>query len=407
MILTPNGLQILDALAVLPLIRDKCYISTYRCFKDRNDVTTKKTPTASEEKYGYSNHRLWRSLLLDTMLKMLDSRDNIRILYDSRLTSIHPPSPSQPGVSFDISNSHPPTTRTYQTDLLIGADGINSTVRTILHPTISPIYTGTTALLTHIPRSSIPWPYPHYEPNATIQDHPGALFFLPEDPACETIMVGKQTRSIPSDSISTKSSLQALQADKSALCTLFTDRYDEYGATARNILDSVAAGRESIYIWPFMRLPALSTWFRPADGRVVLLGDAAHAIPPSSGQGVNQVLEDIHMLTLLFLQSRAQQEGKGDSQRGSLRFAGGKLLRLLSFWQTARQKRIDRIAGWASGVRDVARLGEEEREAGEVLRKEKKKEEEEEEEEEKDDDMAWLYIHGIEGEVREYGMGNE
>lgn len=41
--------------------------------------------------------------------------------------------------------------------------------------------------------------------------------------------------------------------------------------------------------WALMRRPPLSSWHR---GRVVLLGDAAHALVPHHGQGANQAIED-------------------------------------------------------------------------------------------------------------------
>ncbi|WP_435198189.1 FAD-dependent monooxygenase [Janibacter sp. GS2] len=41
--------------------------------------------------------------------------------------------------------------------------------------------------------------------------------------------------------------------------------------------------------WALMRRPPLPTWHR---GRVVLLGDAAHALVPHHGQGANQAIED-------------------------------------------------------------------------------------------------------------------
>lgn len=41
--------------------------------------------------------------------------------------------------------------------------------------------------------------------------------------------------------------------------------------------------------WALMRRPPIRTWHR---GRVVLLGDAAHALVPHHGQGANQAIED-------------------------------------------------------------------------------------------------------------------
>ncbi|MEJ5945591.1 NAD(P)/FAD-dependent oxidoreductase [Pseudokineococcus basanitobsidens] len=45
--------------------------------------------------------------------------------------------------------------------------------------------------------------------------------------------------------------------------------------------------------WPHRTAPVPPTW---GTGAVTLLGDAAHVMPPSLGQGVNQGLEDAHAL---------------------------------------------------------------------------------------------------------------
>src|SRR5690606_6343664 len=44
---------------------------------------------------------------------------------------------------------------------------------------------------------------------------------------------------------------------------------------------------------PIHDMPSLPAWQR---GRVVLLGDAAHAVSPSAGQGASQALEDAIVL---------------------------------------------------------------------------------------------------------------
>lgn len=48
-------------------------------------------------------------------------------------------------------------------------------------------------------------------------------------------------------------------------------------------------------MYPTWTVPPLPTWER--DG-VVLVGDAAHALPPSSGQGSSQALEDVEAFAL-------------------------------------------------------------------------------------------------------------
>lgn len=57
------------------------------------------------------------------------------------------------------------------------------------------------------------------------------------------------------------------------------------------------ASHEILPAWPMYDFPRVPTWRR---GRAVLVGDAAHAASPSSGQGASMALEDGLALGLLF-----------------------------------------------------------------------------------------------------------
>jgi 2-polyprenyl-6-methoxyphenol hydroxylase-like FAD-dependent oxidoreductase len=65
---------------------------------------------------------------------------------------------------------------------------------------------------------------------------------------------------------------------------------------------------EIIGLWPTFTTPLLPTWEK--DG-CVLVGDAAHALQPSSGQGASMALEDAETLALLLAHhvSRHGREG--------------------------------------------------------------------------------------------------
>lgn len=81
-----------------------------------------------------------------------------------------------------------------------------------------------------------------------------------------------------------------------------------------------------INLWPFHVVPKLDRWSSHLC-RVVILGDAAHAIPPTAGQGVNQAFEDVYTYSLIVARK---------SQDISLE----KALRL---WQQGRQARVDKV----------------------------------------------------------------
>lgn len=360
-ILTPNGLRVLDHLGVLSRIRDNCYVSTHRVFKNDNDETTKKIRIGGPEAYGYDNHRIWRSLLLDEMRLMLKER-SISILFNSKFQGVVTDNTDK--VSFLINDN------THHASLLIGSDGIYSSVRNHFAPHIRPEHTGMVGILSHIKYSSVAWPYEKYERNATIQSKPGAIFWIAEDPTPDpVIMIGKQIQ-YPEQS---RADLERLQSDPEQLKAFYTKDYEEYGPTARSIIDSVCSTPETLYIWPFMKMPKLEKWFSET-GRVVLVGDGAHALPPSSGQGVNQALEDVYSLTVLLNSVVTRQRSTTCSRIETLE--------ALQFWQQMRQERIDAVVDWTINGSNVSRLPEADR---------KRLVEEGKVKENQGDDMSWLY----------------
>lgn len=364
-ILTPNGLRVLDRLGVLERIRDRCYVTTHRIFKNDKDETTKKVELGGPDVNGYWNHRIWRSLLLDEMKLMLEER-SIKITYNAKFNDIL--SDTAEDVSFKIND------KSCNASLLIGLDGIYSSVRKHLAPEIHPEYTGLVGILSHIRWDTVAWPYPDYERNATIQGKPGAIFWIAEDPKGEVVMIGNQVQ-WPEQS---RQALEELQADKNKLAEFYRKGYEEHGTTARSIIDSVIAHKETLYIWPFQKMPKLPRWYSDS-GRLILCGDAAHALPPSSGQGVNQALEDVYSLTLL-LASVESEDGAADVS----------LLGALKYWQQMRQDRIDAIFAWTSNTNNVSRLPEADR--AKLFAEGKLKEGQ-------GDDTRWLFQFDVDKEI--------
>lgn len=361
-VLTPNGLKVLDKLGVFSRITARCWKSEYRTYKNDKDETTKKILIANEELYGYKNHRIWRRLLLAEMKLMLAELD-IEIEYHARFEGVV--EEHEDRVIFKING------RESSTSMLIGADGIYSSVRKYIAPDIKPEYTGVLGVLAHIHRNTVKWPYPDFEPACTIQGKPGAFFTMPEDPEAREIMVGMQVKH-PDQS---RAGWEAMSADKDKMVDYFRTGYEDWHDTAKQIIDQVGASKESLYLWPFLRMPKIEQWYS-RTGRVLLLGDAAHAIPPSSGQGVNQALEDVYGLTLVLRRS-------------------DDLLSALKGWQVMRQKRIDAVFDWATNGTNVQRLPEAERQK--LMAENKLKNPNASG---ISDDMRWLYQFDLEDEVK-------
>ena len=85
-----------------------------------------------------------------------------------------------------------------------------------------------------------------------------------------------------------------------------------HGAWADPTIRSIVASATVDSIYPTWTTPELPTWER---NHVVLIGDAAHTLPSSSGQGASQVLEDAQVLALLlerFLKEKLRHSNDGD-----------------------------------------------------------------------------------------------
>lgn len=75
----------------------------------------------------------------------------------------------------------------------------------------------------------------------------------------------------------------------------------EFSGWAEPIQDIISAtDAEQVVERPICDRPPLASW---SQGRVTLLGDAAHAMVPASGQGANTAFEDAYRLAQCLAQS--------------------------------------------------------------------------------------------------------
>jgi 2-polyprenyl-6-methoxyphenol hydroxylase-like FAD-dependent oxidoreductase len=102
----------------------------------------------------------------------------------------------------------------------------------------------------------------------------------------------------------------------------------------QRIIDNVSI--DSLY--PTWTTPELPTWERAG---LVLIGDAAHALHPSSGQGANQALEDAECFTrLLSHHLKAEYSNPQDSQGETERMALDSAAKQYSNMRIPRIKKI-------------------------------------------------------------------
>lgn len=162
--------------------------------------------------------------------------------------------------------------RTFDADILIGADGVQSVIRAQLIGRASARYAGFTAW-----RAVIDFPHEGL-PSGVFWGQGQRFGFMPVQRGQVNWFAGER-RAPVSDA--------APQADKRHLLRLF----ETWPQPIPDVIRRTAEGlirKDNIYVRPPLR-----HW---SYGRVTLLGDAAHPMTPSLGQGACQALEDAILL---------------------------------------------------------------------------------------------------------------
>jgi 2-polyprenyl-6-methoxyphenol hydroxylase-like FAD-dependent oxidoreductase len=293
-------------------LQEKSYICEYTVTKDADDKTVRKTRIASDGPYAHPCYRLYRLTLLQEM-KMALAERNIPIFYDMKFEKIISDTPE--GVVFQVGH------RTERAAMMIGSDGIHSTLRRHITD-LSPVYTNLLCVYGHIPTESVEWPDRDFAAGCTILGKPGSLFMVPEVADGSDLMIGTQFSYPEAD----RKGWEALASDPASLSALLRKDYDQWHDTAKHAIDELCKRPEGILCWPFYAMPELHSW-SSSSGNVIMIGDAAHAMPASSGQGVNQALEDGFSLAKVL----------------SYEWNDEVWPKVLSTWQSWRQDKIDRI----------------------------------------------------------------
>lgn len=118
--------------------------------------------------------------------------------------------------------------------------------------------------------------------------------------------------------------MEAHSNDKNKLKEFLTDGRDvwlPYIQTAAAKLQD-----DDLFLWPMHVLPELQSW-TSKQGKIVLIGDAAHAMPPTVGQRANMAFED--GLTLGLVLAPVSDKIKLGSA--------------LQFWEQLRENRIRQV----------------------------------------------------------------
>ena len=205
--------------------------------------------------------------LLHDILNDLVRRSGVTIRMGVTVAAIDDRSPPE-GVSVRFTDG-----RSDEYDLVVGADGIYSTVRRLVFGEIPAIFSGFANWRVTLPKpaelDSVTWMHGNGTTLGLIPMSPGELY------------MGGVTREPDNP--------RYAQDD---LAWLMREKFRDYGGIARTLLEQITDPHQVIYTAideVFLPRP----WYR---GSTVVIGDAAHASTPFWAQGASMAIEDAVLL---------------------------------------------------------------------------------------------------------------
>ncbi|PYH42503.1 FAD-dependent oxidoreductase [Aspergillus saccharolyticus JOP 1030-1] len=353
----PNGLHVLHRLdpQLLQDIVRSGYMVDHSNLKNKHGHLLLKLPASGASgnperprmhMLAIGRHSLWSRL----RCAVPDS-----VLINKRVSRVVSLADGQNVVYFD-DNSDP-----VHADLVIGADGLKSTVKRALFPEAE----------------TDPYP-PHYEglvgiggfiPSDTVNElvEPGSMNFIfggngffgyfYAESACTDPNRASPCHVSAPGSLLAWWSTYALDTGPPSPKSIDPDDVtrqlrDRYASWTDPVVQKILPRIRVQTVWPTWTSPPLPVWER--DG-VVLVGDAAHALPPTSGQGSSQALEDVEALALLLThQLRRVYAGGGkhgtgvDGEKWAVRIAAKQ-------YEAMRRPRVEGILAYAKNMQDRKR----------------------------------------------------
>ena len=300
--ISPNGAAILRALglgAALDRLGGRAAAVELRDERHGNLVLRMDLSKAHAQK-GY--HFVHRADLIDLLAEGARAA-GVQIRFLQRITEVDLSGPRPRLVTAQGAEMTP--------EIVIGADGLHSTLRAALNGVIAPFFTRQVAWRATIPCAA--------GAPAIAEVHMGAGKHLVSYP-----LRGGTLRNIVAieERIRWAEEGWNLKDDPMSLRVAFSD----FNPRVKDWLAQV----DETWLWGLFRHPVARVWGQALpQGAVAILGDAAHPTLPFLAQGANMALEDAYML------ARALDEGGGTAQT-------------LAAYQEARASRCAKIVAAAN-----------------------------------------------------------
>ena len=315
--LAPNGMNVLAAAGVVEQVRDVSVTAQEWVFKNQSGKVLGSSPAGDSARYGQAAVMITRADLHRVLMERA-AASGIPLHYNRSFTGLSDAA-GKPVTAYFADGTQ------VEGELVVGADGIRSRVRQAVMPDAPrPDYTGMMA-----PGGFSPCIGSNVTPRSNQDVHfifgrNGFFGYFNAVTADGPRTVWWSTACAPLES---KEQMEATTQPE-----LRRRLMELHGNWADPVPQLIESATEMLNI-AIHDVPSLPVW---SAGRTILIGDAAHAVAPHSGQGASMALEDAQFLAKLL--------------RGSDRVA---LDKVFAQFERERRSRTDRVI--ALGRRNAQR----------------------------------------------------
>jgi 2-polyprenyl-6-methoxyphenol hydroxylase-like FAD-dependent oxidoreductase len=287
--IAPNGMNVLKEIGVAERIVKSGALAAEMCFRNDHGRFLARIRNGRTEKCGQPAVAIARSILHQILVDEVEQQ-GIRVEYQKRLKNITETNSKRVIAQFEDGT-------TAEGDFLIGADGLRSRTRDILLPNSpKPFYTGMLGIGGFAAQSAIPASNPRDKTTMHMTFGPGGFFgYCNCSPSEESALLWWSN--LPRAKELSKAELAAISTEdmRQELLAIHKDWHEP--------IETLLMNTHSLFKGGIYDIATLPTWH---SDRTVLIGDAAHAMGPHTGQGASMALEDAMYLAKLLRQSPGQ-----------------------------------------------------------------------------------------------------
>lgn len=272
--LAPNATRVLDAVGLEKEIEAVSTVPTrqgVRHYKTGEILVKTERKENSKDRYGAAYYQTHRA-------------DVHKILVDAARARGIAMQTAKKAVSVSQSDAHATVQFADGTsasgDVVVAADGVKSVIRDTLFSPEPPVFSGYLAWRAVLPMERLP--SVSLEPPSDSSIGPGRLFarYPLRDFTLLNVVGIAAVEGWHDEGWSISSTREEMQA-----------AFAEYHPEAQTIMAAIRPGE--LFKWGIFQHKPLKTW---VNGRVTVLGDAAHAMTPFMGQGAAMAIEDAMVL---------------------------------------------------------------------------------------------------------------